>query len=318
MTLPDGRAGAKWNGLVFPLLEGTKIDVAGTGVLPQACGPAGGGETSWRYEPDSGGDGGYVFFDGTGALRNRTLAALAEAGIDVLRSGANLSGMPGDWFVRLAGAKLKILATFTAVLGAPPAESEDDASTSLRERLLAEALEQARVAVERLQEDLAETRRLASETAGEAAAAVGLRAELDRLATQLGEADTAARQARTGRLQETLGEKARLRLDRELEVVAKALLPRLEFVGDSLRFMAVELIDRASIWRVLGQLHAQERGQPAGWKSLSGHTGWWERHFSTGQDEQGRIYARFAASVSGWRVLVSHKQSQASDLRRLA
>jgi hypothetical protein len=85
-----------------------------------------------------------------------------------------------------------------------------------------------------------------------------------------------------------------------------------------LRFIAVELMDRSAIWRILGQLQNQERGQPVGWKLISGHRGWWERHFPTGQDDQGRIYARLAGGQGGgWCVLVSHKQSQSTDLRRL-
>jgi len=82
------------------------------------------------------------------------------------------------------------------------------------------------------------------------------------------------------------------RLEAELENVAAALLPRLDFVGDSMRFVAVEVHDRTVLWRSLLALDREERGQPTGWKSVSGHRGWWERHFSNGQDNQGRIYAR--------------------------
>ena len=95
------------------------------------------------------------------------------------------------------------------------------------------------------------------------------------------------------------------------------MLPRLDLIGGSIAFVAIELSDRSAIWRILALLDRQERGQPAGWKPVAGRGGWWERHFSTGQDDQGRVYAKLNADRNGWRVLVSHKQMQASDLRRL-
>ncbi len=108
------------------------------------------------------------------------------------------------------------------------------------------------------------------------------------------------------------------RLEIELEKLAAALLPRLDFIGDSIRFIAVEIHDRSVLWRALLALDRQERGQPTGWKSVSGHNGWWEKHFSNGQDNQGRLYARLQGAPPRWQVLVSHKQDQAGDLRRIA
>ena len=108
------------------------------------------------------------------------------------------------------------------------------------------------------------------------------------------------------------------RLEVELSLAAGSLLPRLDFIGDSMNFIAVELPSRSIVWKALAALDRQERGQPEGWKSLSGHTGWWERHFSTGQDNQGRIYARLSGQPARWQVLVSHKQDQTTDLRRIA
>ena len=107
------------------------------------------------------------------------------------------------------------------------------------------------------------------------------------------------------------------RLEAELALAAASLLPRLEFIGNSMSFIAVELPSRSIVWKALAALDRQDRGQPEGWKSLSGHPGWWERHFSTGQDNQGRIYARVTGQPPRWEALVSHKQDQAMDLRRI-
>ena len=85
-----------------------------------------------------------------------------------------------------------------------------------------------------------------------------------------------------------------------------------------MRFIAVELPDKAGLWKALAELDRQERRIPTAWKSLSSHSGWWERHFSTGQDNQGRIYARAIGMPARWQVLVSHKQEQAMDLKRIA
>lgn len=112
-------------------------------------------------------------------------------------------------------------------------------------------------------------------------------------------------QARPNRVEEALAE------------AAAALLPRLDFIGGSMNFISVEVSNRSIVWRALLALDRQERGLPANWKSVSGHSGWWERHFSTGQDNQGRLYAKVHGQPVRWQVLVSHKQDQAGDLRRI-
>jgi len=47
---------------------------------------------------------------------------------------------------------------------------------------------------------------------------------------------------------------------------------------------------------------------------------WWERHISTGQDDNDRAYARFDVSSRRWSILVGWKVDQVRDiawLRRL-
>jgi hypothetical protein len=317
--LPNGSEAAKWGGLVFPILPGDAIDVNGAGLPPAQC-------QLWREEVPasqfvSGPDGAdsYVFIEGGAHTCRQAERRLAAAGFEVLRSGPNLSGSMGDWFIRLGliphdgAAKLPNL---LAQLAAPNGPSDD---TPLRERLLIQALVASRAAQALLRTELDRARGSTELGFTQMQEQQALADSVDSMALRLAEAEAEVAELRT-RLEAAprpVASTKANRLETELSIAATHLLPRLEFVGGSMRFVTVELPDRAILWKALAELDRQERRLPASWKSLSGHSGWWERHFSTGQDNQGRLYARTIGTPSRWQVLVSHKQEQAMDLRRI-
>jgi hypothetical protein len=314
-AMPDGRCGAKWGGLVFPLLDGGRIETTDTATPPAMCRPWVDPRPSWRFEPGATGADAYVFLDGDGATLERALHDLAAAGLVVHRSGPNLAGSSGDWFIRLAFPGPNTEALLARTLGEMSSPLSNGDTGGLRERLLTEALEAAAAARERLCADLDDAVARAAAAAHSTAELSNLRTGLEEMAARVAAAESEAERLRTATPPRLPS--GTIRLERELAVAASAMLSRLELIGGSMAFVAIELSDRAAIWRILGGLDRQERGQPAGWKPVAGRAGWWERHFPTGQDDQGRVYAKLNPDRNGWRVLVSHKQAQAGDLRRL-
>jgi hypothetical protein len=310
-VLPDGRAGAKWNGLVFPLHDDSWIDADEAGVLPGQCRPWLEPSAGWRWQPGADAGEGYVFLDGTAAARDQVSRLLAASGIAVVRTGPNMSGEPGDWFIRVAGGDPR--PTLERLLGAVAAAPETGSDATLRERLLGDALERVRLERDQAHAELALAReKLAAAmvvASAEAEATSAVMASISPAAAVWSSEPIEAVQARPSA--------AIRRLDRELSIVIEILLPRLALLRDSLAFMAVELSDRTSLWRALAQLDREGRGRPADWKNVAGCPGWWERHFSTGHDNQGRVYARHDSTSGRWSVLVSHKQEQPADIRHL-
>ena len=153
-TMPDGRCGVKWGGLVFPLLDGGRIETTDQATPPAMCRPLIEPNPSWRLERGGTDADAYVFLDGDGATLERALHDLSVAGLMVQRSGPNLAGSAGDWFIRLASPGPDAEAILARTLGeAPPTRSVSN-SEGLRERLLTEALEAAAAARERLRADL--------------------------------------------------------------------------------------------------------------------------------------------------------------------
>ena len=315
--MPDGRCGAKWGGLVFPLLDGGRIETTDQATPPAMCRPWIEPHPSWRLERGGAGADAYVFLDGDGATLERALHDLSAAGLVVQRSGPNLAGSAGDWFIRLASPGPDAEPILARTLGeTSPAPSVSNVE-GLRERLLTEALEAAAGARERLRADLDNARTRAAAASDSALELTNLRSSVEEMAARAAAAEREAERLQTQAAVQPRPASGSIRLERELAVAASAMLPRLDLIGGSMAFVAIELSDRSAIWRILAGLDRQERGQPAGWKPVAGHGGWWERHFSTGQDDQGRVYAKLNTDRNGWRVLVSHKQAQASDLRRL-
>lgn len=320
LRLPDDATGAKWGGLVFPLRDGDWIEVGDPGVVPGDCSPLEGQPTPWSLARSPHDGEAYLFVEGTVQACRQAERRLAQAGFEVLRSGPNLSGGTGDWFIRLGAMPDDSVGKLTDILRDVRTTMAVGEETSSRERLLVQALVAAQASQARLRAQLEQARAVVSVPASDETPELrSLRESLGTLSVRFAEVEAEATALRE-RLESTPrpapGSKAN-KLEGQLAVAAVGLLPRLEFIGSSMRFIAVELPERAILWKALAALDRQERGLPPGWKSLSGHEGWWERHFSTGQDNQGRLYARFATVTARWQVLVSHKQDQTMDLRRI-
>ncbi len=319
--LPDGRPAAKWGGLVFPIHMGDFIEVTEHGWPPSQCRLW--EEEATRQRPVTIGDGtdSYVLVEGNAQTCSRVVRQLAEAGFEVLRSGPNLSGMAGDWFIRLGPMPAGGAQTLETILaeGTKPLATADD-EENLRERLLIQALVNSQASRIRLSSELERARHTIAEISGTNSEREALARALEDTASRLAEVEVeaGALRAQLERTPVVTTQAKTNKLEMELEVAASALLPRLDFIGNSMWFISVELPDRAILWKALAALDRQDRGLPPAWKSVSGHSGWWERHFSTGQDNQGRIYARAFGAPARWQVLVSHKQDQPMDLKRIA
>jgi hypothetical protein len=317
--LPDGAEAAKWGGLVFPILSGDLVEVSGAGLPPAQCQLWQEEAHGWQLISGPEGADSYVFIEGSAHVCKQAEQRLTGAGFEILRSGPNLSGGAGDWFIRLGvmpedGAE-KLRDLFDQ--GVTPTDLSDE--TPLRERLLVQALIASKATQTLLRSELDRIRGTVELRSTQVLEQESLAGGLDSTAIRLAEAEAevAALHARLESLPAAAIPAKANKLEVELGIAATCLLPRLDFIGGSMRFIAVELHDRAPLWRGLAELDRQERGLPASWKSLSGHSGWWERHFVTGVDNQGRIYARAVGTPSRWQVLVSHKQEQSMDLRRI-
>lgn len=318
--MPDGAEAAKWGGLVFPILSGDLIEVNGRGLPPAQCQPWEAEAPRWELVAGREGTGSYVFVEGTAHDCRQAEQRLAEADFEVLRSGPNLSGGIGDWFIRLGTIPESAAEKLPGLLGQTGASAPADDNVPLRERLLVHALIASQAIQAGLRTELERVRNAVSRLSSESQNQRSLAESLDAMTIRLAEAEVETEKLRA-RLEAPLPAATPARatkLETELAIAVAALLPRFDFIGGSIRFVAVELTDRAILWKALAELDRQERGLPSSWKSLSGHSGWWERHFSTGQDNQGRLYARSVGRPSRWQVLVSHKQDQAQDLRRIA
>ncbi len=319
LRLPDGAVGAKWGGLVFPVRDGDRIDLGDLALAPAQCAPLADQATRWSISTGMEGADAYLFLEGSAQTYSRTVKKLEEAGVSVLRSGPNLSGGVGDWFIRIGAPSLETTDAIREVLEEATEFSEVADEQSLRERLLVQGLIAAKASQAKLRKELELAQAAAVALPNETEQERALKQSLEVMAARLAEvqaqagafearalADATSRpQTRPNRVEEVLAE------------AAAALLPRLDFIGDSMNFIAVEVSNRSIVWRALLALDRQERGVPPNWKSVSGHSGWWERHFSTGQDNQGRLYAKVHGQPARWQVLVSHKQDQAGDLRRI-
>jgi hypothetical protein len=299
--------------------------------MPAQCKPWIDATSRWSISTGPNGSDAYLFLEGSAQLLSETIRRLEQAGILVVRSGPNLSGGVGDWFIRIGAPAEEAIATAKKILDEATLVPSPEDDSHRRERLLVQSLIAAKAvqaqltaAQDQLKAELERARRAALTVSDASTERDGLRQSLEEMAMRLAEVEAEANDLRTRieRMPATTGQAPRSptrhnRLEADLAEAATGLLPRVQFIGDSMKFVAVELPNRSTLWRALYSLDRQERGQPEGWKLLAGHTGWWERHFSTGQDNQGRLYARLTGQPARWQVLVSHKQDQAGDLRRI-
>ena len=105
MLMPDGRVGAVWRGLVYPVREGNHIDINGEALPPTACIAGTAGPQANASFASIEGDGeAYLLLAGPTSVREEATASLRASGIAVLRAGRYLGdpveGFAADWFIR--------------------------------------------------------------------------------------------------------------------------------------------------------------------------------------------------------------------------
>jgi len=313
MTMPDGRRGALWGGLVFPLGSGDRIDLAGEAVPPGDCRP---GPTVGRarYALIPGASESYVLVDADRETVDAAVKALSQAGVTVLRAGRYLGeppeGIEADWFIRVADAPADRVDAILASLLWTTRSDTPEGPLDLRLRLLEADLLAARAREAALHGELAQLR-LQAATSGE-------EADLQRALMEeaLGEERRLRAEVEARAAEPVPHTKPAARLREEIAAMLAGLLPRMILLRDSEVVITAEFASRRALWRSLGELNGAS-GAPHGWKKIRGAERWWERHVSNGQDDSGRIYARHAAGEQ-WEILVSHKTEQPRDIAWLS
>lgn len=330
VRLPDGREGAIWRGLAYPLeLPDGRIDIGSEAFPPGDCvhREASVGATQPNFAVIEGIEEAYVLLSGPGIACETAAGTLKGSGYEVIRTGRYLGdpvdGLEADWFIRVTKPKGQesLSALLTDVLaGQPISVPSHETLGEYRVRLI--------------------TSELASVKAREAA----LRAEVTRLRLELsniGQTQTEIDELRAAiEIERSLREEADLaalaaaqlanetRVDRpiappgklknEIEVVFETLLPGVRLIRDSLIVIAAEFSNRRALYRGLAELRTVAGRLPPTWKKLKGLDQWWERHMSDGQDDAGRIYVRYSNADRIWDVLISHKSEQTRDVAWLA
>ena len=332
VRLPDGRDGAIWRGLAYPLeLPDGRIDIGGTAFPPGDClhravsiqAPL------ISFAVIEGVEEAYVLLSGPSTSCEITAGALRTSGYEVLRTGRYLGdpvdGLEADWFIRISKPK-----------------DERDSLSAILDKLLA-----GQVLGVRSQGAFGEyrARLIAGELAAAKAREAALRAEVNRLKLELGtvgQKQVELNELRVAiELERSLRQEADLaayaaaqlvdepradrhisppgKLNSEIEIVFETLLPELRLIRDSLIVIAAEFSNRRALYRGLAELQIVSGRLPPSWRKLRGLSGWWERHISDGQDDAGRIYARLGSSSGRpWDVLISHKGEQSRDVAWLA
>lgn len=316
VQLPDGRAGAIWHGLAFPLSGTGGIDIGGPSVPLAECHPL--REIHRRFGIIDGEGEAYILLEGLSAACEAAASAVRGAGVAVLRTGRYLGepleGLDADWFIRIVrpDRSLSLNDVLAPLLGTQVASPAKQPGDNLRARVLEAELLIGRAREAALQADLARLRMSAATSATEAGAQNALLEEaLEKERCLRAEAEL---QAASSASRPRPNAPARLR--DEIETVLTALLPRITLLRDSLNVVSTEYAGRRSLWRLLGELHGTT-GAPQGWRKVQGVDHWWERHVSNGRDDAGRIYARWNKERT-WGVLVSHKCEQTRDITWLS
>ena len=326
VLLPDGRQGAIWRGLAYPLAADNQIDAGGDAFPPGDCQdgkPA--LDPARRWTTIEGADA-YLIVEGSILDAERAAVRIRENGVRVQRVGRYLGDpvdeLAGDWFVKFERPQASNLVEWLAeVLGAEFQTASGATSAppeELRMSLLLETLAAARRGQDELHERLtAVTRRLADEKGSFSDELVALQANLEAERARREEAEKLAADALAAVQQPRAIPSPARKLKDEIETVLASLLPRIDLQKDTLVFVSSELSDRTSLYRALAELNLGQERMPIRWKKVQGATGWWERHVSSGHDDAGRIYARLDTSTRRWQVLVSHKGDQSRDINWL-
>lgn len=326
VILPDGRQGAVWRGLAYPLASDSRIDASGEAFPPGDCRdgmPA--LDPARRWAAIEGADA-YLIVEGSILDAERAAVKIRENGAQVLRVGRYLGDpvdeLAGDWFVKFERPEAPSLVEWlTETLGSEFQTVSGSTSAPARDlefSLLLETLASAKRSQEELHGRLtAVTQRMADEKSSFSDELVALQADLEVERTRREEAEKLAEEAVAAAQQPRPIPAQAPKLKDEIETVVTSLLPRIDLQRDTLVFVSSELSDRSSLYRALAELNFGQDRMPPAWKKVQGATGWWERHFSSGHDDAGRVYARLNSSTRRWQVLVSHKGDQSRDINWL-
>jgi hypothetical protein len=324
LALPDGRAGALWRGLVFPVSNGV-IDVGMPGLAPALCGMPEPTEPTSRYALRGTAAGLYVMLQGSVTEAELATSKLKGLGLVVSRLGRYLGedipGFDADWFLRLTADPTEdVQAKIATVLGGPAAWRDE---RGLRERLLAAELERA---LERNAEAKAALSRLGTEREeasllGQTVAQSRAEVEAERHLREVAEAHAKQAQQRVIELE---AERTALRVapDKrsnravadEFDIILEVLLPRIKLMRDSRDVVLFGYSSRQGVYQALSQLDRSTREIPSAWKSVQGTSPWIERHVSDGQNNTGRAYSRLDRTDRRWEVLISYKVDQPQDI----
>lgn len=330
VLLPDGRQGAIWRGLAYPLeLPDHRIEMGSEAFVPSECVPS-------RAKPANrtsfavieGVDEAYVLLSGTVTDCEEASNRLKASGYEVIRTGRYLGDpvedFETDWFVRIVqplGSNDSLSRALRNVLGDQVTERDSHKTLGeYRAQLIASELASVKAREAALRVEIARLK-LESTNAPDTQAQIEelrLAVDLEREARQ--QADWAAAEA-----QELLNAARRDRpppragkIKDEIEVVFAVLIPEVRLMRDSLNVVAAEFSNRRALYRGLAELRTAIGRLPSTWKKLKGLDRWWERHMSDGQDDAGRIYVRFSDADRVWHVLISHKSEQSRDVTWLA
>ncbi|HTB46223.1 MAG TPA: hypothetical protein VK741_21560 [Acetobacteraceae bacterium] len=335
LALAEGRSVALWRGLLYPLLDGNQIDIAGEAFPPSECVPESAASPNGpSFASIEGEDEVYLLLSGSVAERETAATSLRAAGVCVLRTGRYLGdpidGLAANWFVRFERPhSVEPLDSLLArLLGRDRARQETPAETAseIRLRLVQAELVRARTREASLRSDLTKANAALAQRAASTSEGDSLRDEIaseQRLRYQAEAAHAAAESAlatlrtelEAADAEPTLRQPApRTRLNDEISVVLETLLPNLNLVRDSVTVVAAEYASRKSLYRALGELAMAEGRLPPNWKAVQGATQWWERHVSDGQDNTGRLYAQWVTGQRRWDVLISDKAEQSRDM----
>jgi len=177
---------------------------------------------------------------------------------------------------------------------------------------LDEELEKTRVLITHLKNEVSDTEKLARDYSADA----------DRAQEECKKADMKLQEAEK-RLCDLEKEKQKWAKMRELVVkcdarlasVIQTLLPSVVFLQDSLNWALEKVDDPVPFLERLAIICGRSGGEQYKPKPVKAAKDWWEFHFNTGHDDQGRIYFRRAGdSIS---ILISDKGRQNKDFEFL-
>jgi hypothetical protein len=331
VLLPDGRQGAVWRGLAYPLeLPDHRIEMGSEAFVPSECVPSRARPANrTSFAVIEGVDEAYVLVSGAVTDCEEASNRLKASGYEVIRTGRYLGDpvedFEADWFVRIVrptGSNDSLSTVLRNVLGDQVTERDSHKTLGeYRAQLIATELASAKAREAALRVEIARLK-LESTNAADTQGQIEelrLAVDLEREARQ--QADLAAAEAQdllSAARQDRQPPPRAGKIKHEIETVLAALIPEVRLMRDSLNVVAAEFSNRRALYRGLAELRTAIGRLPPTWKKLKGVEQWWERHMSDGQDDAGRIYVRYSNGDRIWDILISHKSEQTRDVAWLA